>query len=114
MGNPQSKLTSRLVKRLLREAVPWKKIDHPNIVPLIGYSLDESSMTAALICLWYENGNLWGYLADHPTVGLKRFGENFVPTPSTHYELNTRLSSWYSPRNRVSSQSDSSNYSRRP
>ena len=43
-------------QRFCREGVAWKHLRHPNILPLLGVSLNEHRF--ALISEWMENGNI--------------------------------------------------------
>ncbi|KAG8919014.1 hypothetical protein FRC00_011844, partial [Tulasnella sp. 408] len=55
---------SRMHKRMMRETSIWGKLDHPNIVPLRGYSLEEDG-TPAIVSRWMDNGDVLTYLAKH-------------------------------------------------
>ncbi|KAG8751789.1 hypothetical protein FRC14_007619 [Serendipita sp. 396] len=50
-----------LKKRLSREMDVWWKLEHPNIVPLLGY-VDGFGPLHSPISPWYENGNASDYL----------------------------------------------------
>ncbi|KAG8993054.1 hypothetical protein FRB90_000802 [Tulasnella sp. 427] len=52
----------RLAKRLARELNIWAKIDHPNIVKLIGYYLDDKYQSPLLISELMINGNVLSYI----------------------------------------------------
>ena len=43
-------------QRFCREGVAWKHLQHPNILPLLGVSLNEHRF--ALVSEWMENGNI--------------------------------------------------------
>jgi len=43
-------------QRFCREGVAWKHLRHPNILPLLGISLNEHR--SALVSEWMENGNI--------------------------------------------------------
>ncbi|KAF9647362.1 kinase-like protein [Thelephora ganbajun] len=49
-------------RRLCREAVIWKRMSHPNILPLIGITL---SKELAVISPWMENENVLAYLKEN-------------------------------------------------
>jgi len=53
-----------MLKRLKREILIWMDLDHPNIAPLIGFTVD---VTVCLISPWYKNGRITKYIEDHPT-----------------------------------------------
>ncbi|KAL0058747.1 Rho guanine nucleotide exchange factor [Marasmius tenuissimus] len=51
----------------LREAIVWKQLDHPNILPFLGiYYLDDTRQRICLVSPWQERGNLVDYLKDTP------------------------------------------------
>ncbi|KAG8947064.1 hypothetical protein FRC04_011244 [Tulasnella sp. 424] len=50
---------ARLLQRLKQEARTWDGLDHPNIVPLIGWT---EGPDLSLISPWYERGNLHRHL----------------------------------------------------
>ena len=50
-------------RRLCREAVVWKRISHPNILPFIGVTLTNE---IAVVSQWAENGSVLKYLKDPP------------------------------------------------
>ncbi|KAG8949235.1 hypothetical protein FRC03_000406 [Tulasnella sp. 419] len=66
-SNRPSKTPSeeRLHKRFYREVLLWAMLRHPNITPLLGYTMDPDG-APSLISPWYPNGNLIEYLASHP------------------------------------------------
>ena len=43
-------------QRFCREGVTWKHLRHPNILPLLGVTLNEQRF--ALVSEWMENGNI--------------------------------------------------------
>ncbi|KAG8924861.1 hypothetical protein FRC02_010143 [Tulasnella sp. 418] len=57
----------RLYKRFYREALLWAKLRHPNVTPLLGYTLDPDGVPS-LVSPWYPNGNLIEYLTSHPNA----------------------------------------------
>ncbi|ESK86444.1 WD40 repeat-like protein [Moniliophthora roreri MCA 2997] len=57
----------RLMKEYLREAIVWRQLRHPNILPCLGlYYLDCSQERICLVSPWMENGNLVQFLRDRP------------------------------------------------
>ncbi|KAG7442683.1 uncharacterized protein BT62DRAFT_935709 [Guyanagaster necrorhizus] len=57
--NPEMKEKMKL--RLLRELNMWKKLDHPNILPLLGVVSDFGRYDA-MICPWLDNGCVTQYM----------------------------------------------------
>ena len=47
-------------QRFCREGVAWKHLRHPNILPLLGVTLNEYRF--ALVSEWMENGNISGFI----------------------------------------------------
>ncbi|KAG8945792.1 hypothetical protein FRC03_001633 [Tulasnella sp. 419] len=63
-GEPKSK--ERLMKRLFREVNAWRRLSHPNVVPLLGFSFDLDGLPS-FISPWYSNGNIVTYLRSNPS-----------------------------------------------
>ena len=53
-------------KRFCREAVAWKHLQHPNILPLLGVTLAEQRF--AMVSEWMENGNINEFTQENPNV----------------------------------------------
>jgi len=52
-----------LLQRLRKELLVWHKLDHENILPLLGITFDFGrGNPMGMVCPWVENGNLNGYL----------------------------------------------------
>lgn len=47
-----------------REAVLWKRLSHPNILPFLGAST--KLFPLCMVCEWMENENIVSYLRKHP------------------------------------------------
>ncbi|KAJ8077740.1 hypothetical protein PM082_002173 [Marasmius tenuissimus] len=53
----------KLIKEYMREAIVWRQLNHPNLLPFIGvYYLDEAPNQLCLISPWMERGDLTRYL----------------------------------------------------
>lgn len=66
----------------MREGVVWAGLEHPNILPFIGYHFDEYAVEAWLICTWQPNGNVAHWLAKRPPYlkeRLKFVRRVFIP-----------------------------------
>ncbi|EIN04829.1 kinase-like protein, partial [Punctularia strigosozonata HHB-11173 SS5] len=51
------------MKVFCREAVVWKRLNHPHIVPFIGI---DPSYHACIVSEWMEHGDVMSYLESHP------------------------------------------------
>uniref|UniRef100_A0A0W0F905 Protein kinase domain-containing protein n=1 Tax=Moniliophthora roreri TaxID=221103 RepID=A0A0W0F905_MONRR len=64
----------RLLKEYMQEAIVWRQLKHPNVLPCLGlYYLDDSHERLCLISPWMENGNLVEFLQAHPQESIDRF-----------------------------------------
>jgi hypothetical protein len=48
------------------EAIVWRHVSHPNVVPFIGVVFGWSDFPLALVSEWMSNATVRGYLQDHP------------------------------------------------
>ncbi|KAL5523365.1 hypothetical protein ACEPAF_1632 [Sanghuangporus sanghuang] len=53
-----------------REIYVWSKLNHPNILPLLGFAIDDSSGYPLLISEWMENGSAWEYVTRNPSCNV--------------------------------------------
>ncbi|KAJ6526937.1 hypothetical protein DFH09DRAFT_1187168 [Mycena vulgaris] len=61
-----------LVKGFYREALIWRQLSHPNLLPFFGvYYLEDTKCRLGLVSPWMENGNIARYLKDNP-AGINR------------------------------------------
>ncbi|KAF9256314.1 kinase-like protein [Marasmius fiardii PR-910] len=65
----------KLCKGYLREAIVWRQLEHPNLLPFLGIYYLENDQQLCLISPWMERGNLVQYVrstpredVDHPTL----------------------------------------------
>ncbi|KAG7091121.1 hypothetical protein E1B28_010175 [Marasmius oreades] len=59
----------RMSEQYTREALLWRQLKHPNVLPFMGlYYLDASRRRLCLVCPWMENGNLVQYLKANDNV----------------------------------------------
>ncbi|KAJ3568358.1 hypothetical protein NP233_g5765 [Leucocoprinus birnbaumii] len=85
----------RNLKRFAREANLWAQLDHRNLVPLFG--LYFQSDVPGLVMPLYKNGNLIGFVRQHPEadkLGLIRgivagleYMHNFTQNPVVHGDI---------------------------
>jgi serine/threonine protein kinase len=82
---------------LYQEAVVWKRLDHPNIVPLLGIT----STPLQLVSVWMSGGDLTEHITEHPDVnrlglvGISSvvFDPRLIPTTSYMMLLKASASS---------------------
>ncbi|KIK63206.1 hypothetical protein GYMLUDRAFT_110426, partial [Collybiopsis luxurians FD-317 M1] len=53
-------------KQFCHEALVWRQLKHPNILPLLGVNMDLFSPSFCLISPWMENRNVITYLKHNP------------------------------------------------
>ena len=68
------------LQRFCREGVAWKHLRHPNILPLLGVTLNEFRF--GLVSEWMENGNINEFIERHGHVNRAEF-VRCDPTPRT-------------------------------
>ena len=51
-----------------KEAVTWKYLDHPNVLPLLGITIDPLQ----LVSKWVSGGNMREYIERHPDADRRR------------------------------------------
>ncbi|KAK0222061.1 kinase-like domain-containing protein [Armillaria fumosa] len=57
---------AKLIQDFCREALVWRQLRHPNILPFLGVSDDLFAPGFCLISPWMVNGNIISYLEAHP------------------------------------------------
>jgi serine/threonine protein kinase len=65
-----NRLTS--VQRLCREVLTWKRLSHPNILPLLGVSVSKNPRHFRIISEWMPNGNVMEYINSNPEANRLR------------------------------------------
>ncbi|KAG9047172.1 hypothetical protein FS837_002864 [Tulasnella sp. UAMH 9824] len=58
-------VTNKLLKRLTKELDIWMALEHPHIMPLLGFVLEGGP---CIISPWCKNGNVADYIVRHPEV----------------------------------------------
>ncbi|CAE6413358.1 unnamed protein product [Rhizoctonia solani] len=56
----------KLLKHAAKELYHWSKLDHPNILPLMGLALYRGYIS--MVSEWMSDGNLTSYIRTNPTV----------------------------------------------
>ena len=54
-------------KNFLREVHSWSKLDHPNILPLTGFTTD-FEFTVSIVSPWMEKGNAREFVGNNLSV----------------------------------------------
>ncbi|KAJ4490796.1 kinase-like domain-containing protein [Lentinula aciculospora] len=58
--------SQRVLKEFCEEALVWKQLDHPNVLPFIGVNEVLFYPSYCFISPWMKNGNIMAYLDKHP------------------------------------------------
>ncbi|KAG9018735.1 hypothetical protein FRB90_010203 [Tulasnella sp. 427] len=74
-GLDNAQIAKRLLKRLGPELQIWMRLEHPNVVPLVGFTITEE---IALVSPWFERGNVSKYLEAHPDANRMRLTQGFA------------------------------------
>ena len=76
-------LNQVLYQKLRREIDVWRRLDHDNIVPLLGVTTDVKPYTSmGMVSPWMENGDLTKFLRTTPPITVRRRLELVSPTPT--------------------------------
>ncbi|KAK0437918.1 kinase-like domain-containing protein [Desarmillaria tabescens] len=57
---------TKILRDLCHEALMWRQLRHPNILPFLGVSKDLFAPSYCMISPWMVNGNIMSYLEAHP------------------------------------------------
>ena len=67
-------------QRFFREAVAWRHLRHPNILPLLGMSLDPTGKKFAMVSEWMVHGNINEFVAMSEGVNrVQLVSEDLIP-----------------------------------
>lgn len=50
------------IKLFQKEIYVWAKLNHPNVLPLLGYFFEKKTGYPLLVSKWMENGPAWSYV----------------------------------------------------
>ena len=68
-----------LAQQLCREVLIWKRLSHPNVLPLLGVSVSENPRHFRIVSEWMANGNVMEYIKSNPEANRLR-----LVSPATH------------------------------
>ncbi|PBK89471.1 hypothetical protein ARMGADRAFT_935652 [Armillaria gallica] len=57
---------AKVLRDFCQEALVWRQLLHPNVLPFLGVSKDVFAPRYCLISPWMVNGNIMSYLEAHP------------------------------------------------
>ncbi|EGO03488.1 hypothetical protein SERLA73DRAFT_101656 [Serpula lacrymans var. lacrymans S7.3] len=66
MRMTQGHHTEKFLKHFSSEAVIWRHLNHPNILPFFG--IFHKGIDVGFVSMWMENGNVLSFLKRYPTV----------------------------------------------
>ncbi|TFK39389.1 kinase-like domain-containing protein [Crucibulum laeve] len=64
--SPDARKTSTSYKEFASEALIWRQLDHPNILPMLGASDEIYAPFLCLVSPYMQNGNIMSFLKQHP------------------------------------------------
>lgn len=71
-------------QRLFREIVIWRRLSHPNVLPVLGVAPRLSPLST--VTEWMTNGNIMDFISTHPEVNrlrLVRLIPDLPPIPQS-------------------------------
>jgi hypothetical protein len=54
------------VQEFCHEAIVWRQLNHPNVLPFFGVSEELFAPSFCLVSPWMDHGNIMKYLEAHP------------------------------------------------
>jgi len=80
-------------QRLCREVLIWKRLSHPNVLPLLGVSVSKNPTYFRIISEWMPNGNVTEYVGSNQEANrLRLVGPACIPRGTLHLPRNPQLS----------------------
>jgi len=77
-----SHLSDRTDQRFCRESVVWKHLRHPNILPLLGVTVNVHRF--AMVSEWMENGNINAFIKSHWYVNRGKLVRSHLTLQEPH------------------------------
>ena len=66
-------------QRLFSEIVIWRRLSHPNILPVLGVS--PKLFPLCVVSAWMIDGNIMDFTSKHPEVNRLRLVRSFSVSP---------------------------------
>lgn len=82
-GHPSSHVWPSRKQRAVRELWIWSELDHPNILPFLGYA-NEGRAFPSLITAWMKNGTAKHYLKRCGSAYIMTLVRLGIPFPQSH------------------------------
>ena len=70
-----------LTQGLCREVLIWKRLSHPNVLPLLGVSMSKNPQYFHIVSEWMPNGNVKEYIRSNPKANRLRLVSPAVRFP---------------------------------
>ena len=67
-------------KQLCREVLIWKRLSHPNVLPLLGVSWSKDPQYFRIISEWMPNGSVMEHIRSNPQTNRLR-----LASPAVHF-----------------------------
>jgi len=68
------------IKQLCREVLIWKRLSHPNVLPLLGVSVSKDPQYFRIISEWMPNGNVMEFIKSNPQTNRLS-----LASPTVHF-----------------------------
>ena len=69
------------LQRFCKEAITWKTLRHPNVLPLIGVAMTETKFS--MISDWMVNGNINEFVKENPNADRLKLASPSLFAPSS-------------------------------
>ncbi|KAL0057756.1 hypothetical protein AAF712_015586 [Marasmius tenuissimus] len=77
------------IKDYMQEAIVWRQLDHPNLLPFLGiYYMDDTMKRLCLVSPWMERGNLVEFMKKTPDLVVPNSLVNDVARGLSHLHDN--------------------------
>ncbi|KAJ7715140.1 kinase-like domain-containing protein [Mycena metata] len=69
----------RIRAKFCREALLWRDLNHPHILPFLGIDSSTFSSTLCMVSPWMEHGTVMRYLKEHGHADVDKLASLFIP-----------------------------------